>query len=96
MSSPLNLLLVCYHDPDSNLIGAVRVRKFAEHLTASGCSVKVLSRAGVTSYAHGLQSTEAVAPRTQVEAPQVVSVGSARSTIILSTVTKVTIEPPAQ
>ena len=61
MSSPLNLLLVCYHDPDSNLIGAVRVRKFAENLTASGCSVKVLSRAGVTSYAHGLQSTEAVA-----------------------------------
>ena len=55
---PLKLLLICYHDPSSNLIGAVRVRKFAENLSAGGCSVKVLSRAGVASYAVGARTTE--------------------------------------
>ena len=79
MSPPLNLLLVCYHDPDSNLIGPTRVRKFAENFTASGCSVKVLSRSGVTSYAQGPPSTEALVPRPKVGVPQGVSVGPARS-----------------
>lgn len=80
MSSPLNLLLVCYHDPDSNLIGAVRVRKFAENLSASGCSVKVLSRAGVASYANGRQSNAALTPRRQIAVPQGITVRTARST----------------
>lgn len=79
MSSPLNLLLVCYHDPDSNLIGAVRVRKFAENLSASGCSVKVLSRAGVATYANGRQSNEALTPRRQIIVPQGIRVRTTRN-----------------
>ena len=79
MSPPLNLLIVCYHDPASNLVGARRVRKLAENLTASGCSVKVLSRVGVTSYGHGLQSARALAPGLQVAVQQDSSVRPARS-----------------
>jgi len=68
MSHPLNLLIVCGHDPDSNWIGPTRVRKFAENLTASGSSVKVLSRVGVTSYAPAVQFTGDSVPRPQTSA----------------------------
>ena len=70
MGEAMNLLIVCYHDPDSNLIGATRVRKFAENISASGCSVKVLSRAGVRSYEDGVGSCEVLVPGHQVSAGQ--------------------------
>jgi glycosyltransferase involved in cell wall biosynthesis len=60
---PLKLLLVCYHNPESNMIGALRVRKFAENLAVKGCSVRVLSRAGIAKYEPGVQCTEASGPR---------------------------------
>jgi glycosyltransferase involved in cell wall biosynthesis len=80
MGNVMNLLLICDHDPESNIIGAIRVRKFAESLSVGGCSVKVLSRAGVTSYRHGVQSAESLVPQTQVETPHGVRVRRARST----------------
>ena len=67
----MNLLILSYHDPGSNTIGAVRVRKFAENIASSGSSVKVLSRVGVTSYEPGAPPVEAPGPRLDVEVPRV-------------------------
>lgn len=46
----VKILLICHHDPDTNVIGSVRVRKFAEYLSARGGDVRVLSHSGVTEY----------------------------------------------
>jgi len=67
----MNLLILSYHDPESNTMGAVRVRKFAESIASNGSSVKVLSRVGVTSYKPGAPLVEAPGPRLDVEVPRV-------------------------
>lgn len=58
----MNLLIVSYHDPRSNVIGATRIRKFAEHLAGGGCSVKVLSTSGITTYPDTAAAPAAVNP----------------------------------
>lgn len=54
----MRVLIVCHHDPESNAIGAIRVRKFAENFATAGSSVKVLSKEGVSSYEGSVQSSD--------------------------------------
>lgn len=56
---PSRLLIVSDYDPTSPLVGALRVDKFAVHLTQQRWDVRVVSRAGVTEY---LTSGERIAP----------------------------------